>query len=207
MPPVPSGLVGWYTGATWSTQFTRWTDNSWNGNHATPTGTVQSVTETTTSNGNYANRQAVLYGGTGVKITFPAAILPGNYTLFHLSRYTGTANLGRIVNSAIAGQNWLSGHYYTTALGRKTGVARRPDPTGFITNSSVDPHGVGWVLSTDLRTRYACKRYASNSHAPLVAEAELGMLPCCPYMYASSGIPGTGPKASSALCPTSRQAR
>lgn len=198
--PVSSGLVGHYLpGAVYGYQSgtsKRWLDVSSAKNHATTfsAGIVYMATETNPANPGYLKGQPFAHGNTGASVTFPTAILPANYTLFHVvrydpstatrstrssscmhsslycaspllplapRRYNGTANRGRIIASS--NLNWLSGHYGTNALGRMTGMARRPDPTGFITANN-DLHGDGWVLSTDMRMRWGGDKASLPSH-------------------------------------------
>jgi hypothetical protein len=132
LPPVLAGLVGWYDGGSWTG--TQWTDKSGLGNHAVTTrGTIGISTN---PKGGY-----VLTGATTAGIQFPAAILPATYTLFHVTRYTGTQ--GRIFDGIV--QNWLSGFHNFRA-----GVAYH---MGWVANGA-DLHGTNWVVSTDQNNLY-----------------------------------------------------
>lgn len=66
----------------------------------------------------------------------------GNYTLFHVSRYTGGSN-GRIVTTDYS--NWLSGHW-----NNNSGVAYH---NGWVTPVQ-DLHSTDWLISTDFEYAY-----------------------------------------------------
>ena len=123
---------------------TTWSDISGNGRHATVTrGTVT----TTTGTGNGAGAIfTTLQGGTADGITFPADVLPSTYTLFHVTRYTGTTN-GRIVTEYNTASNWLSGHW-----SNESGVAYH---NGWVTaNGQRKAFQNNWVISTDQNNLY-----------------------------------------------------
>jgi hypothetical protein len=137
------GLVGSYTADSWSNN--QWDDLSGSGNHATSRRGTISVSNISSISGvgglNY------LVGGTNDGIYFPTAVLPSNYTLFHVTRYNGS-NQKRIVSAS--NTNWLSGHWsFQLAFG--TGVAFH---NNWITPSNQNPHGSNWVLSTDQNNLY-----------------------------------------------------
>lgn len=133
------GLVGCYTSESWSNN--QWNDLSGTGNHATSRrGTISTSNITSISGLGGLN---YLVGGQNDGIYFPTAILPSNYTLFHLTRYNGI-NQQRIVTAS--NTNWLSGHY-----GSSTGVAFH---NNWITPTGINPHGSNWVLSTDQNSLY-----------------------------------------------------
>lgn len=77
-----------YDGASYDALNNKWTDKTGNGNTATATGAVAIAT------GGFANPLAAatqyLSGGTSSYITFPAGVLPQQYSLFHVARYVGT---------------------------------------------------------------------------------------------------------------------
>lgn len=139
MPPVTSGMVGLYTGESWTG--TQWTDLSASGNHVT---TFSGTVTTSTLNG-----LTTLTGTTATTMTWPIAILPTTYTLFHVTRYNGT-NFSRIFNGSISSTgvnpNWLSGFW-----GGFSGVAHHG---GWLTQSSTSVHGTNWVLSSDQNLLY-----------------------------------------------------
>jgi hypothetical protein len=134
MPPVTSGMIGLYTGESWTG--TQWTDLSGNGNHAT---TIRG-TITTTS----VNSLTAIAGGTTAGLRFPSAILPSTYTLLHVVKYNG-ATRGRIVDGYTT--NWFSGFHSS-----KAGVAYH-DAGGWVT-AQTDIHGTNWVISADQRNIY-----------------------------------------------------
>lgn len=132
MPPVTSGMVGLYTGESWTG--TQWSDVSGSGNHVT---TVGGTVTTSTLNG-----LTSLTGTTTTSMTWPTAILPSTYTLFHVTRYNGS-NFQRIFQGS--GANWLSGFWQG-----RSGVAHH---NGWITQI-INVHGTNWVLSTDQNALY-----------------------------------------------------
>jgi hypothetical protein len=139
-PPVDSGLVGLYDAESWTG--TQWSDISGTNNHATSITGSPSLTNIS-GNGSSLTISS-LQGATNAGIRFPsAAILPSTYTLFHVTRYTGTTNL-RIVTGV--NNNWLSGHW-----GGLSGVAFHE---GWITQNSSSIHGNNWVISTDQNSLY-----------------------------------------------------
>lgn len=132
MPPVTSGMVGLYTGESWTG--TQWTDLSGSGNHVT---TIGGTVTTST-----LNSLTTLTGTTTTSMTWPTAILPSTYTLFHVTKYNGS-NLQRIFQGS--GANWLSGFWQG-----RSGVAHHMGWVAF--SNSI--HGTNWVLSTDQNALY-----------------------------------------------------
>ena len=133
--PIKSGLVGWYDRWSFNTTTKVWTDKSGNGNHtiAARSGTI-SVD---------APNEQFIYGGTDAGLTFPAAILPATYTLFHVTKYNG-ASKARIIQSV--NQDALHGHWNTQA-----GVAY---VAGTWVNNSALPDNTVWVLSIGTKSLY-----------------------------------------------------
>lgn len=165
--PLSTGLVGYYTGASWNG--TQWTDLSGLNNHVTNvSGTVSTGTE---------SGIAFIQGNTSTKLFFPNGILPTNYTLFHVAKYIGSSNRQRIFTSTISGvANWLSGFWQN-----KNGVAFHEG--GFITQESVSQHGLNnWVFSTDQNALYRSQgvdrtiKTGSALNAPLTINGASGEL-------------------------------
>jgi hypothetical protein len=143
-PANITNLVGWYLPDNRSG--TTWTDASTAGNDATCT----SVNGPVGPSGGLR----YLYGGVGSYVQFPSGILPSTYTLFHVTRYNGTAK-ERIFDGK--GNNWLSGFW-----GGKSGNAFHE---GWLTNYGIDYHGTAWIISTDQNSLY--RSYSGttwNSH-------------------------------------------
>jgi hypothetical protein len=130
--PVTSGLIAKYTGESWTGS--QWTDETGTGNNVTSTGG-------TIANSSTVNSKKYLTGGTTSWLTWPAAVLPTTYTLFHITRYNGT-NKGRIFEG-VANINWISGFH----LGR-TGCVYHGDATGWITPLT-DYYTNTWIMITD----------------------------------------------------------
>jgi hypothetical protein len=128
--PVTSGLVGWYKGENWNG--TSWPDSSGSGNNVTiKVGTIKT-------------QGRFIYGGTGDNLTFPTAILPTTYTLFHIAKYNGVTR-GRIFNGS--SNIWFSGFWIGL-----TGVAFHG---GLLTQFSTSAYPTGEVLlSTDQKGLY-----------------------------------------------------
>lgn len=137
-PPVTSGMVGYFTGESWTGL--QWTDMSGANNHATVvTGTINTLTYPSTA-------KAYLYGDTAASIQFPMTILPQTFTAFYVAKYNGT-NKKRIIASlgpeVTTGANWLSGFY-----NGYTGVAYRTNT--FITGTANNAvTGNTWLQITD----------------------------------------------------------
>jgi hypothetical protein len=145
LPPV-SGYIAWYTGDSFSGS--TWIDLSGNGNNASVSrGTV--TTLDTTGNGT-SNTFKALQGSTSDGILFPASILPATYTLFHVTRHTGTAS--RIFTGLT--NNWLSGHWSGA-----TGVAYHE---GWLTGQP-NLHGSNWFISTDQNSLYRSNKVTRGS--------------------------------------------
>ena len=142
-----SGLVGYYTGESWTGN--QWTDLSGIGNHVTTIGGT--ITKKTSG----LNGKATLSGNQSTTMIFPAAILPPIYTIIHITRYTNTATKQRIWNGY--DQNWLSGHH----MGR-AGVAHH---NGWIADSNVLPD-MAWVLSTDQNALYRSNKVDRTTGSP-----------------------------------------
>lgn len=145
MPPSTTGLVGYYTGESWSN--TQWLDVSGSNNHCTTTvGTISTYRGSLTDSNNAIyqglNGLAYLGGDSNAGITFPVSI-NSNYTLIHLARYSGNGPRERIFDSASF--NWLSGFWEGSA-----GVSFHD---GWV-NDIADAHGNNWVLSVDQQSYY-----------------------------------------------------
>ena len=132
---ITSGLVGYYTGESWTG--TVWNDISPSANNST------STRGTPVNNSVTLNGFKCLSGDTTAGLTFPAGITPTGYTLFHVAKHNG-ASRQRIFDAYVGG-NWLSGFH-----GSKSGVAYHE---GWMTPQT-DVHGTNWVLSTDQKDLY-----------------------------------------------------
>ena len=143
--PVTSGLVGWYTGESWTGS--QWTDLSGSGNHVTSfSGTI--------STGTFTNSPLkFVYAGTSSVVTWPSAILPSTYTLFHVTRYGNAAGTGTTYRRILTGvgQNWLSGFWNGFS-----GVAYHD---GWLTQTSKTLHATQWVISSDQNNLYRSQGY------------------------------------------------
>lgn len=149
MPPIMWGMVGMYTGESWTG--TRWTDISGNSNHVTSiTGTVTNNYSSTGLGG-----RDFISGVPATKLVWPVGILPTNYTIIHLCKYNGT-NRGRILDGN--DYNWLSGFW-----GTYSGVAYHE---GWLTPNSTSIHGENWVLSTDQNSLYRSNRVNRTTLSP-----------------------------------------
>lgn len=143
--PVTSGLVGWYTGESWTGS--QWTDLSGSGNHVTSfSGTI--------STGTFTNSPLkFVYAGTSSVVTWPSAILPSTYTLFHVTRYGNAAGTGTTYRRILTGvgQNWLSGFW--------NGVSGVAYHSGWLTQYSKTLHATQWVISSDQNNLYSSQGY------------------------------------------------
>jgi hypothetical protein len=152
MPPVTSGIVGLYTGESWTGS--QWTDLSGSGNHVTTySGTISTSTQ---------NSFTTLTGTTTSRMTWPSAILPATYTLFHVAKYNGTT-FNRIFQGE-SGNDRLSGFWRNTvSLVGGSGVAHH---NGWITQNTTNVHGTNWVLSTDQNSLYRSNGTDRTTGAP-----------------------------------------
>lgn len=133
-PPV-SDYIAWYDASSINLGTATWTDKSGNGYHGSIGG---SPTIVSTSSNGATETFNVLSGGTSDLVTFPAAIVPSTYTLFHVTRYSGS-NRGRMLNQPFAGDPyWISGFY--------NGIAGFAYSGGTVNPDYVD-YGNNWVIS------------------------------------------------------------
>lgn len=137
IPPVTTNLLAVYDGDSWNG--TSWQDIYGSYHATTIRGTITSGN--TTGNGATQTFKA-LSGNTGAGLRFPSGILPATYTLFHVTRTTGTRS--RIITGS--NNNWLSAHW-----GGRSGVAFHE---GWLTSSENYLHGDNWVYSTDQNSLY-----------------------------------------------------
>ena len=117
-----------------------WVDSSGSDRHAVDVTGAPKI-EVGTGNGATGNIVAVA-GGTGDAVTFPDAVLPERYTLFHVSRYAGE-NQGRI----IVGEK---GDWYSGFDDGKVGVAKH---NSVMKDGGGESHS-NWLLSSDKNTVY-----------------------------------------------------
>jgi len=137
--PVTTGLLSWYDGSSWDSSNNRWSDRSGSGNNTS--NTVGTVTVATHSSGNGTNKSFnYITGNTsaGVRIASPAWPSSGNYTFFHITRYTGGTR--RRIWTGTSG-NWLSGHW-------NTGSGRFYHE-GFMSSSGINYFGDDWFITLD----------------------------------------------------------
>lgn len=84
MPPITSGLVGYYHAGSFNATNNRWNDDSGAGNHATITRGTTATTGTETRAGSTIS---YVYGAQTDGIRFPQNFNSSNlYTLFHVTR-------------------------------------------------------------------------------------------------------------------------
>lgn len=140
-PQWPSGLTPYmeYKASDYNATTKIWRDSSGNNRHTDPsfvTGSPTVVTTTTNSNGSRCSFP-VLQGGTSDQIRFNnPTFTSGNFTLFHVVRYTGSSR-GRIVNGI--NNDWISGHY--------NGQAGVVHDYGWMTSTTGIANVDNWVLS------------------------------------------------------------
>lgn len=99
--------------------------------------------------GGTLNGQAYVRGSPQGSVTFPAGMMPGHYTLFHVAKYDGP-NRGRIlsiVSIGLNGADWLSGFWGgASGHGYRDGV--------WLPDQWTNRHGDSWVVSADRPWRY-----------------------------------------------------
>ena len=135
--PVTSGLIARYNASSWNSGTSTLEDLVGSYDATSLRGSGPAV-KTSTAPGGYS----VLYGSNSDGIQFPTGILPQTFTLFHITRYSGT-NKGRIITAS--NTNWLDGHHSA-----KAGVAYH---NGWITPQT-DYYGQDFFISTSQATAY-----------------------------------------------------
>lgn len=135
--PVTSGLIARYNASSWNSGTSTLEDLVGSYDATSLRGSGPAV-KTSTAPGGYS----VLYGSNNDGIQFPTGILPQTFTLFHITRYSGT-NKGRIITAS--NTNWLDGHHSA-----KAGVAYH---NGWITPQT-DYYGQDFFISTSQATAY-----------------------------------------------------
>lgn len=134
---VTSGLIARYTPSSFNSGTATWEDTIGSYDASVYSGTV--ATKTSSAAGGYT----VLYGGTGDSIRFPTGILPTPFTLFHITRYSGSTKR-RIITSHTG--NWLDGHW-----NGRSGVAYH---NGWLTQNSTSIHGDDFFISSSQYNLY-----------------------------------------------------
>ena len=152
MPPVTNGMIGYYTGESWTG--TQWTDLSGANNATTIVNTANiSLYNNIRKDSNGTSYQALngfnyLAGAKNSGITFPVSL--NNYTIIWVARYaginlqtgSGAGAIGRIFDGQQATNNWLSGFYNGFS-----GVAEHNGT--FITQNTQSKYGSNWIIGVD----------------------------------------------------------
>jgi hypothetical protein len=152
MPPVTNGMIGYYTGESWTG--TQWTDLSGANNATTIVNTANiSLYNNIRKDSNGTLYQALngfnyLAGANNSGITFPVSL--NNYTIIWVARYaginlqtgSGAGAIGRIFDGQQSTNNWLSGFYNGFS-----GVAEHNGT--FITQNTQSKYGSNWIIGVD----------------------------------------------------------
>ena len=142
VPPVTSGLVGYYSSESYFAASNTWLDLSGSANHVVISAGSLTLTNAT------SNSPSILSGSTATKLAFP--FVPASFlnpTVFNVARYKPSGgSYGRILQGC--SMNWLSGLYAGTA-----GVACHND-NGWVTAQVGSLAQKGWVSSSDRFTNY-----------------------------------------------------
>lgn len=163
-PPVTSNLIGYYTGESWVPATSTWLDISGSANHVTATNVMGNVgvftkqlADSTGAVYQSLNSFKYLGGGIGAGITFPAAIMPPNYTLFWVARYAGSNLSGGGAGSrnnifdastSTPANTWTSGFYGNgVGGGGYAGVTKHNNT--WITQNTSDMYGNNWIIGSD----------------------------------------------------------
>jgi len=173
--PVTTGLLSWYDGSSWDSSNNRWSDRSGSGNNTS--NTVGTVTVGTHSGGSGANKSFQFISGNtaaGVRISSPAWPSSGDYTFFHVTRYTGGTR-GRIWQGTAG--NWLSGHW--------SNGSGRFFHEGWLSSSGTNYFNDDWFITMDqnnfVRTNRGQHTFSSggNYNPGGVAINSAGSGGCC----------------------------
>lgn len=160
---VNSGMVAWYTGDSWNSTLSQWTDLSGNNNHGTQSST-RNINVGTINGSPYK----YIFGGIDAGINFPMTVTYNSYTLFHVARYTNTTDATArkriFTTSDVGSPNWLSGFSDNAA-----GVSFQGN--NYITHTPVvDYHGTNWVFSSDQRGLYRSQGVQRSVSASTLTE-------------------------------------
>ncbi len=127
--PIVDGLVGYYDAESFISNI--WYDKSKLNNNVV------------FIKGKFQNNNTYISGNKDSTILFPTQILPRQYTVFNISRYSGKAK-GKILSGF--DNNWFSG--FNAGL---SGVSGRDTP---ITQTTLNAFDDNWVFSTDVNNTY-----------------------------------------------------
>lgn len=137
--PVTSGLLSWYDGDSWNSSANRWDDKSGNANHSSnTTGTINVLTHTSGSGSSRTFKYIAGNTASGVRLSPPAWPSSGDYTFFHVTRYTGGTR-ARIWQGTAG--NWLSGHW--------SNGSGRFYHEGWMSSSGTNYFGDDWFITLD----------------------------------------------------------
>jgi hypothetical protein len=159
-PTSIPNLYAWYTPQSWSTTNNRWEDISGNSRHTILTKGSITVGNSTDTNGRTIQ---CLIGSTTAGVRFPTTVLPTQFTLFHLTRYTGGTR-GRIFDGIGVNYTWFDGFHIN-----KSGVSYRnaqltPQLDVFVNN---------WVLSSSQNNIYRANGIQQNNAIPTGLSAQI----------------------------------
>ena len=150
-PPV-TDYIAWYDPSSFSLGTSQWLDLSANGHHATINGSP--TISANSGNGATGDFNQLVGVASSDSIVFPSGILPNTYSLFTVSRYSGSAK-ARIYTGNGGGTNWLSGHWNNI-----TGVAYH---NGWVVDPNDHGWGNNWIISADHNYFYRANGRTSDS--------------------------------------------
>jgi len=135
-----ANIVAWYDEQSFDDRRQVWYDRL--GNTSISATTVNcSLVSLSGGNGANTNLVSAISGSTSSSITWPTGLVSNTYTIFHVTRYSGS-NKQRIY-STTGGQDWASGHI--------NGAAGQFKHGSLLTGSDgvTDYYGTNWFLTTD----------------------------------------------------------
>ena len=149
---VKDGLVGYYDATSFANGI--WYDLSSKSNNAVYI------------KGGFKNNGTFISGTPTSSILFPTQILPSQYTVFNIGRYSGSSK-GKILSGYY--NNWFSG--FNAGL---SGVSGRDNP---ITQTTLSAFDNNWVFSTDINSTYRANgnNYTTKTISPTNASAQLSI--------------------------------
>ena len=162
LPGALTNAYARYRASDYNSSTNTWADSTGNGRNIPSSQITSTGLSLVTSSGNGSSYTfPALQGTTSSKIQFTTADIT-NYTLFHVTRYTGGTR--RRIFANLTTQNYLNGFW--------SGLSGIAHYNSWVTQSSTDTYGNNWLISSSTGTRYR-----SNGIERTIAAGSLSSLP------------------------------